>query len=186
VVRPAEIVLPKGGFVVVLEGDSPHFACDLLRLEPGVRLDGSGIARALVFASEELEPAPVPASWSAVPDPPFAPYEDAEPGRLPLDAGKLHVSEGNDGRVKVAIGEKSAEIPRYWLARMLYRLALHGYRLGYVETYEGFFVDDRDATALKLGVRQVGSVDVGRDEAPALVERLYRAVAPAGYVERLR
>jgi multimeric flavodoxin WrbA len=186
VVRPAEIALPRGGFVLVLEGDAPHFACDLLRLSPGARLDGGGIARALLFASDELAPDPVPASWSAVPTPAFAPYEDAAPGRLPVDAGKLHVAEGNDLRVTITIGEKSAEIPRYWLARMLYRLALHGYRLGYVETYEGFFVDDRGDGPMKIGVRNVGSVEVTRAEAPALIERLYRAVAPAGYVERLR
>jgi hypothetical protein len=39
---------------------------------------------------------------------------------------------------------------------------------------------------MKIGVRNVGAVDVPRGDAPALVERLYRAVAPAGYVERLR
>lgn len=187
VVRPSGITLPKGGFIVVLEatgGDA--FDCDLYRLAPGARLDCTGIARALVFSDEALAPDPVPSSWKAAPAAPFKPHEEAAPGSLPVHSGKLHVSEGKEGLVQVRIGDKSAEIPRYWLARLLYRLALHGYRLGYVETYEGFFVDDRGDGPITIGVRNVGQVEVSRKKAPALIERLYRAVAPPGYVERLR
>ena len=79
---------------------------------------------------------------------------------------------------------RDAQIPRYWLARMLFRVALHGYRLGYVETYEGFYWDDRDGT-VRMGVRGVGEVQIDPARAPAVVERIYRAVAPPGYVERL-
>ncbi|MFO0737718.1 MAG: flavodoxin family protein [Labilithrix sp.] len=196
VVRPSEIGLRKGGFVVVLEGSEPVFPCDLYRLAPGARLDGAGIVRALVFASEELEADPVPPSWTSVPAPAFAPVEEAERGTLPVDAGNLHISEGNEGLVNVTVEEEkttaSAAVPRYWLARMLYRLGLHGYRLGYVETYEGFFVDDRGDGPVRIGLRkpelphQPVSVAVPREAAPALIERLYRAVAPANYVERLR
>lgn len=187
VVRPSGITLPKGGFVVVLEaagGDS--FDCDLYRLDPGVRLDCTGIVRALVFSGEDLPPDPVPDSWAIAPPPAFKPFEEAAPGSFPVNSGKMHVLEGKPGHVTVRIGDKSADIPRYWLARLLYRLGLHRYRLGYVETYEGFFVDDRGDGPIKIGVRSVGNIEVSRKKAPALIEKLYRAVAPPGYVERLR
>jgi hypothetical protein len=186
VVDPDAIAPPRGGFVVVLEGDAPAFACDLYRVAEGASLPGAGIARALVFHSDDAAPDPAPPSWSIVPAPAFAPFEEAPPGTLPIAAGKLHVSEGPDGNVVVALGDKSRAVPRYWLARMLYRLGLHAYRLGYVETYEGFFVDDRGEGAIRIGVRGVGAAEIPRAEAPAVIERLYRAVAPPGYVERLR
>lgn len=187
VVSPRTIAPPKGGFVVVLEGTEPAFACDLYRIEPGASLDGAGIARALVFASDEVTPDPVPASWSAVPAPAFAPFEEAAAGALPIDVGNLHVSAPPDASlVTMRIGEKSGEVPRYWLARMLYRLGLHAYRLGYVETYGGFFVDDRGDGPVKMGLRGVGTAAIPRADLPAAVERLYRACAPPGYVERLR
>ena len=54
---------------------------------------------------------------------------------------------------------------------------------------EGFFVDDRNNGPIRIGLRgeaESTSVEIPRAEAPAVLERLYRAVAPAGYVERLR
>jgi hypothetical protein len=85
----------------------------------------------------------------------------------------------------------ATEVPRYWLARMLHRVALHGLRLGYVETYGGFFVDDRadSRDSVELGIRTPGAkhaVSVPRTEALTVLERLYRAVAPPGYRERMR
>jgi hypothetical protein len=74
---------------------------------------------------------------------------------------------------------------------MLHRVALHGLRIGYAETYGGFFVDDRGED-VRMGVRNgdgagsgVSSVMVARAEALEVIERMYRAVAPAGYRERL-
>ena len=57
---------PHGGWVVVLEAaaGSAHAACDLLRLPEGTSLDGAGIVRALLFASNEEGPGPIPRSWS--------------------------------------------------------------------------------------------------------------------------
>jgi hypothetical protein len=72
-----------------------------------------------------------------------------------------------------------AEIPRHWLARLLFRLALHGFRLGRVETYGGFFAADHE-DGVTIGVP--GTSAVAR---PEEIERLYRAVAPDGYTERL-
>lgn len=188
VTNPPAIAPPHGGFVVVLEveGDAPAFPCDLYRIEPGSGLMGSGIRRALVFASERDPPDPVPASWSAVPAPPFPPFEEAPAGALPFEQHGLRV-EAAGTSVRVSVARSSAEVPRYWLARMLYRLALHGLRLGWVETYGGFFCDDRAPEHVRFGLRpSKDACIVPRAEALHFVEALYRAVAPAGYVERLR
>ena len=188
---PERIELPRGGWVVVLEAEAggDHAACDLLRIPEGAALDGAGIVRALLLASSEAAPDAVPASWSEVPAPPFAPFEDAAPGVLPLDVVTMRIEEVSPSLVAVAIGERRAEVPRYWLARMLYRLALHGLRVGYAETYGGFFADDR-GDDVRMGVRAEGDrpggeVMIARAEALGAIERMYRAVAPAGYRERL-
>jgi hypothetical protein len=85
--------------------------------------------------------------------------------------------------VRVSLGSATAEVPRYWLARMLFRIALHDYRLGYLETYGGLFYDDR--AGYRLGLRHGASLELSRSEIASAVERMYRAVAPDGYVERL-
>jgi hypothetical protein len=194
VLRPAAIAPPRGGWVVVLDADgdaqADHAPCDLIRIPPGASLDGAGIARALVFASPDAPPDPVPPVWRATPVPPLAPFEDAAPGALPLSHGELAIAERSAALVEVSVRDLSAVVPRYWLARMLYRIALHGMRLGYLETYEGMFVDDGAGTGdvVTFGVRrgrERASVAVARGEALALLERVYRAVAPAGYTERL-
>jgi hypothetical protein len=80
----------------------------------------------------------------------------------------------------------TAQSPRYWLARTLFRIALHDVRLGYVETYGGVFFDDRSGD-LAIGIRgetEAVSVTFERADALAVVEALSRAVAPAGYRER--
>ncbi|MBX3157806.1 MAG: flavodoxin family protein [Deltaproteobacteria bacterium] len=195
VVRPAAIAPPRGGWVVILDADGAvdagHAACDLLRLPPGARLDGAGISRALVFASPTAAPDPVPPVWQATPPPPLAPYEDLPPGALPVAHGAYAVREKSPKLVEVAVGDAAVEVPRYWLARTLYRLALHGLRLGYIETYGGAFFDDRAGTSpdVTLGIRRGRdrtAIDLPRADALALIERIYRAVAPPGYVERLR
>ncbi len=186
---PKVIAPPHGGFVVVLEADKngPHASCDLVRVPKGTKLDGAGITRALVFASEAAGPDAAPPSWETLGEPPFAPFEDDAAGKLPFQAHGVRVEEASPSTVKITIGERSTETPRYWLARMLYRVGLHGLRLGYVETYGGAFVDDR-GVALRVGFRVKKDVEaatlVPRDEAMAFVESLYRAVAPAGYRER--
>jgi hypothetical protein len=188
--QPTAIALARGGWVVILDGDSPHFALDLLRIPPGVKLPGTGIARALVFASTETPPAPVPPAWYAVPPPPFAAFEDAPRGRLPVHRGQLAIVERSPELVGIAVRDFEVDVPRYWLARMLFRLALHGFRLGYVETYGGFFADDRAGTTdeVRFGVRREtvrATFDIARADALPFVEALYRAVAPDGYRERL-
>ena len=191
---PETIAPSRGGWVLVLEAaaGSAHASCDLLRVPAGTSLDGAGIVRALVFASSEEEPDPIPASWSAVFEPPFAPYEDGEPGALPFDIPgehePLHIEDASAALVSIDIGKVKVLVPRYWAARMLYRVALHGLRVGYAETYGGFFIDDRD-DVVRVGVRgpkgtEPVAVEVSRERAPETIERMYRAVAPLGYRER--
>ena len=185
-VRPETIAPPRGGLLVVLAAapGSAHFAADLLHLRPGGRIAGAGIERALLISSETASPEPPPPSWNAVAEPPFPVFEDAPAGALPISAGGLTVEEESPSTVRVRIdGKEGSGIPRYWLARLLFRLALHGPGLGYVETYEGFFYEGGER--VRLGVRGVGSVSLPPDEVEPVLERLYRAVAPAGYVERL-
>jgi hypothetical protein len=166
----------------------------------------AGIARALVF-SGDAPPDPIPPSWTALPPAPIPVFEDAPRGELPFVHGGLRVEERSPTTVAVLVEDAVAEVPRYWLARMLFRVALHGLRLNYVETYGGFFVDDSqgvgdehggdehggdehvgDEHVVQLGIRVEGkrvAIAVARSEALAVVERLYRAVAPADYRERI-
>ncbi|HEY6459613.1 MAG TPA: hypothetical protein VIY73_05655, partial [Polyangiaceae bacterium] len=94
------------------------------------------------------------------------------------------VSEAGAASVAITAGGTTATVPRYWLARMLFRVALHRPLLGYVETYGGFFFDDR-AALHRFGVRGGGAIELAPDDSLAFVEALYRAVAPDGYSERL-
>jgi hypothetical protein len=188
---PDLIELPRGGWVLVLEAEAGgvHAACDLLRIPEGAVLASAGIVRALLLASSEAAPDEVPASWSTLPAPPFVPFEEAEPGALPLDVATMRLEEVSPSLVAITVGDARAEVPRYWLARMLYRLALHGLRVGYAETYGGFFADDRGED-VRLGVRgesseRRGDITIPHATALGVIERMYRAVAPAGYRERL-
>lgn len=186
---PETIAPPLGGWAVVLEASpgGAHAACDLYRIAPGASLDGAGIVRALVFSAETAAPDPVPPSWGASPTPPFAPWEDAAPSALPFAELGLVAAERSPSLASVTVGNITADVPRYWLARMLFRIGLHQLRLGYVETYGGFFADDRGTGAVSFGLRigsERGTIAIGRHEALGFVERLYRAVAPSGYVER--
>lgn len=190
---PERITPRHGGWVVVLEAEagSAHAACDLLRIAEGASLDGAGIVRALVLASDDAPPDAPPDAWSSVPAPAFAAFEDASPGVLPLAVGgdALRITESSASLVTIAVGDVRSEVPRYWLARMLHRVAMHGLRLGYAETYGGFFVDDRDEAGVRLGLRgaeheRTAWTTLPRAEALHTLERMYRAVAPAGYRER--
>lgn len=186
---PREIGPAHGGWVVVLEASpgSDHSACDLYRIPEGGRLDGTGIVRALVLTSSTRAPDPIPPSWKETPRSPIAPFEDAPPRPLPLEAGGLRVEARDASLVSITVGTKSADIPRYWLARMLFRAALHRLTLGYVETYGGFFIDDR-GDAVLCGIRtgiERHSVSFDRERVLEVIERVYRAVAPSSYTERL-
>ena len=186
VVEPQRIAPPRGGWVVVIEASGDHAACDLIRIPPGATLDTTGIVRALVLAGD-APPDPAPASWRALPAPPFATFEDAAPGSLPVGHGELAVTEVSPREVAIAIGRTQTTVPRYWLARMLFRCALHQLRLGHVETYGGFYVDDHapaDAD-VHLGIRGGSAIAIPRAQAVAVIELIYRAVAPVGYRERL-
>jgi hypothetical protein len=187
---PQEISPPHGGWVVVLEAEagSEHAACDLVRVPEGVTLDGAGILRALLLTSDAKSPDPTPPAWREVPPPPFAPFEEREAEPLPLELGGIRIDAISPSFVSVAIRGAKSEVPRYWLARMLHRVAMHGFRLGYAETYGGFFVDDREGE-IRFGLRgpkgSVAShVALSRADAGAAIERMYRAVAPIGYRER--
>lgn len=177
-----ELAPEYGGFALILAADGEHHAGDLLRIAPGARLS-LGNARALLFAGP-MTPDPAPASWSEAPASPFAPFEEGPPGELPLARDGIGVSAEGD-QVRVRIGESDALVPRYWLARFLFRIALHDYRLGYIETYGGFSYDDREPGVFRFGLRGGDSIALDRAATEALVEQLYRAVAPEGYVERL-
>lgn len=183
VVQPDVIAPPTGGYAVVLRGDGARFFDgDLVYLPAGAELDAGGIARALVVSG--AVPEPPPPSWDAAPPPPFAVFEDGALGRLPVEVFGLAVADAGGGSATVRVAGDAREVPRYWLARLLFRAALHDFRLGYLETYGGFTYDDQGA-GVRLGLRGGAAVDIPRERAAAAVEELYRAVAPAGYVERL-
>lgn len=175
----------RGGYVLVLEAREPAFACDLVYVPRGATYDGEGVVRALVFESTTFDADPPPALWSEVPAPPFAPFERGAPAALPFRKGALEVHEADEREVEIRLHGLTAQVPRYWLARMLFRLALHGYALGYVETYGGFAYDDRGGV-YRLGLRGGKMMRLARGELASVVEALYRAVAPPGYTEELR
>ncbi len=175
----------RGGYVFVLDGEGEAFPCDLVHVPKGARYEGAGVRRALVFESDAIDADAPPASWTEVSAAPFAPFEDAPPGSLPLSIGAMSVRDAGPREVAIDIAGAVSQVPRYWLARMLFRIALHGYALGYVETYGGFFYDDRGGV-YRLGVRGAGSVELARGELEPIVQSLYRAVAPEGYREDLR
>jgi hypothetical protein len=183
--RPAELAPARGGWVVVIEGESPHAACDLLRIPAGARLPGTGILRALVLSSSADAPSEIPPIWREVPAPPFAVFEDGPRLALPVIEGELRVDEVSPTVVAISIQGQTVEVPRYWLARMVFRLALHGLRLAYVETYGRFFVNDAGPDVVFGLQLPTCAISLSRVDAMALLERLYRAVAPAGYRERL-
>ena len=185
VIEPKTLSSARGCYVVVLAGTTPHVVGDLIHVPAGAELPGDGIERALLVASPYDDAAPPPVSWNQVPDAPFPPFEDDEPGALPATLGELEFSALDDQLVTVSMGgRKLGEAPRYWLARFLYRLPLHDYRLGYLETYGGFFYDDRGAD-IRFGVRDKDSTVIPKKEVTRALELVYRAVAPLGYCERL-
>ena len=185
-VSPRRVAPPLGGYLVVLAAapDSPYFAGDLVHVPPSSEAPAAGLERALLFASETVPADPPPASWSAVPGAPFPPFEEGRRGELPISLQGLTLEALSAAEVVARIGGKSVTIPRYWLSRAMFRVALHGFRIGYVETYGGFFYDDRGG-AYRLGVRGAGEVTLAADAIEGAVERIYRAVAPDGYAERL-
>jgi hypothetical protein len=186
-VAPGRLVLPQGGYLVVLDAapDSLHFTGDLIHVPPGAAVPTEGLRRALRLSSPSTAPDSPPPSWTDLPETPFATFEDAPPGALPMTIGNLTVEAASPETVTLQIdGLPAAEIPRFWLARMLFRVALHGFALGYVETYGGFYYDDREGH-YRLGVRGHGHLTVPREEIASAVSQLYRAVAPKGYTERL-
>ena len=185
---------PNGGWVVVLEGDTPEaFAGDLVRIPAGASWSPP-IERALVVASAREEPEPTPAVWARVPDGPFA---EPPEGALPAAIGELVIEGVSADEVELRLGEVSARVPRYWLARMLYRIALHtsvvdGARgaptpcFGHVETYGGFWYDDRSG-GFRFGLRGgEGSAEVAAEDLLRVLGVAYAAVAPEGHTEDLR
>ena len=160
VVRPGAISAPRGAYVVVLEADagSAHHACDLFYVEPGASVDGAGIARALVMTGDARDVEAPPPSWDAVAAAPMARIEAAPRGELPFARHGVVADALDATRVTIAVEPASTVVPRHWLARMLYRIALHAPALGYVETYGGFFYDDREVRdgVVRFGVRAAG------------------------------
>lgn len=185
VVSPREIALPRGGYVVIIEAEgAQHLAADLVYVPPAGRLETSGVTRALVFSSDSAVAEPPPPSWDALFEPPMAPFESGPRLSMPVDIGALHVEELSPTFVRARVGSGApVDVPRHWLARMLFRVALHDYRLGYVETYGGFYWDDR--TRPRIGIRDGGEVSLAEGEVASAIETLYRSVAPEGYRERI-
>ncbi len=185
-VAPQQVAPACGGYLLVLAGEEPHFPGDLVYLPPGVVLPGQGLGRCLLLSSPTTPPTPPPASWIRLPEPPFAVYESAAAGRLPVGCGDLQLQAVDGQHVRALLGKQgcSAPIPRYWLARMLFRIALHGGRLGYLETYGGLCYDDRGGVR-RLGVRGLGEVELPAETWLQSIAEIYRAVAPEGYRERL-
>lgn len=178
-VAPTRVKGPAYFAVLDAAEDSDWFSGDLAYVEGDVAT--TGVKRALLFSGASVEPPP--ATWSEVPVPRMPPFEDGERAPLPVVIDGLRVEDAGEDRVRVSIGDHHAEVPRYWLARMLFRLALHDFALGYLETYEGFFYDDRGG--YRLGLRGGGHVALDRAGIESAVATLYRAVAPAAYTERL-
>ncbi|HEX5058298.1 MAG TPA: flavodoxin family protein [Kofleriaceae bacterium] len=189
--RPTAIAPARGGWVVIVEAapTSAHAACDLIRIPAGASLDTTGVVRAFVLSDTDASPDEAPPSWRGLPPSPFAPFEDAARGNLPLHHGELAVEHASPTEVTIRVRDTVTTVPRYWLARMLFRVALHGLRLGYLETYGGLFIDDDAAGRdFQLGIRTPSgktAITVPASDALAMIERLYRAVAPDGYRERL-
>lgn len=171
----APVVLPKGGWVVDL------VTLDLERVPEGGTA-GVSMTRALVFASADVAPDPIPPAWRGLPEPAFPPFEDGERAPLPLRIAGVTVREVSDKTVEVRIGDSTTEVPRHWAARTLFRLGLHHLRLGSIETYGGLRFDDRADLVIAI---PGASVTIPRASALDAVERLYRAIAPPGYTERL-
>lgn len=184
VLAPERIAPARGAYVLVLAGREPFFPGDLAHIPAGAALDATGIDRALVMHSDRATPEPPPPCWRQTPAAPFPVHEDADPGDLPVTFAGMSLQASSDQEVEVRLGEARAAVPRYWLARMLFRIALHDYAVGYLETYGGFFYDDTGG-AHRLGLRGAGAIELERSELAAAIERLYRAVAPPGYTERL-
>jgi multimeric flavodoxin WrbA len=189
-VRPQSIGARHGAYVVVLEADAAgaHHGGDLLYLEPGAPLAAAGIARALVFRAESRDVEPPPSSWDAVPAAPMPVFDEARRAPLPAAYAGVELASLDAMRVTVRVAAGSATVPRHWLARMLYRIALHCPALGYVETYGGFFYDDRASAdgIVRFGVHEAGGSHEARiapADVPAFIEGAYRAVAPDGYME---
>lgn len=180
---PVEVAPARGGYVLVLEceeGAGASAPGDLVFVPAGSSVRFDGVTRALVFSSKTEDASLPPASWRETPPLPFPPFEDAEPGALPLALGPFRFEAVSDAIVAVRSGDVTREVPRYWLARMLFRVALHGYRMGYVETYGGLWIDEIRGQ-LALGLRGGADTVIAYGD----IERLYRAVAPSGYTERL-
>ena len=185
-VAPSAAPFPRGGYLVVLDAapGSLHFAGDLLHVPPGEVVPMEGVRRALRLVSSHDSPAAPPPSWTELPEISFPPFEEGLPGALPVTVGSLGLEAASPDTVALRVdGCLVGEIPRFWLARMLFRVALHGFAIGYVETYGGFYYDDREGR-YRLGVRGHGHVDFTRDEVCSAVSLIYRAVAPGGYTER--
>ncbi len=182
VVDPTIIAAPHGAYVVALPSG------DLIHVPPGGSFDASGVSRVLVFQSGTVDASPPPESWSRVPEPLIAPFEDGPRHALPFSRAGVEAREADASDVTLGIGTATARVPRYWLARTLFRTTLHRPLLGYVETYGGFFFDDRRhaSEGISLGLRGGDRVTLPPRDALSLVEALYRAVAPDGYTERFK
>jgi hypothetical protein len=185
-VDPGQIEPPRGGYLCVLDPapESDFFATDLLFIPEGASLHATGIRRALLMWSSANTAEPPPPSWDRIADAPFMPLSQGSTHSLPVALDGLRIEPLDDARVRVHLRHAVRDIPRYWLARLLFRVALHGYRLGYVETYEGFFVDDTGGN-YRVGLRGEGHVATTYDELRRFIEHAYRAVAPASYSEEL-
>lgn len=187
VVRPSTVAAPRGAYVVVLAAgaSATHRPCDLIHVPPGESLDTSGIERALVLESDTLAASPPPDSWTRLPEPPTLPFEHGPRHSLPFSRAGIEAVDADATDVTIRIGAASARVHRYWLARTLFRTTLHRPLLGYVETYGGFFFDDRrqESQGITLGLREGDRITLPARDALSLVEALYRAVAPEGYTE---
>lgn len=182
---------PNGGWVVVLEGGAAEaFAGDLVRVPAGATFDPP-VARALLVSSRTASPEPPPRVWERVPERPF---EAPASGALPAAIGALRFTEASATEVEATLGGVTTRVPRYWLARMLYRIAVHTAIadaervpprpcLGHVETYGGFVYDDRDG-AFTFGLRGASEhASVEADDLLEVLARTYAAVAPEGHDE---
>ncbi len=170
VVRPRAARDPRGAYVLVLDADAgvAHHSCDPDPRSPRRTLDATGIARALVFASHAGDAGAPPPFVGRVPTAPMAPFEDGPRAALPAVLRRNRRGRGGRAsRGSVTLGAASAVVPRHWLARMLFRVALHPPALGYVETYGGFFYDDRAGTVFAWDSARAGRSLVSSDEARA-------------------
>src|SRR5690606_41725858 len=109
-VAPERRARARGGYVVVLEGEAPPHATDLVFIPESASMSGHGIARALLFTSDARPAEPPPASWAEVPPAPFPPLPLGERLPLPFETGGIPLEASEPGFARLRVAGSRAEV----------------------------------------------------------------------------